>query len=318
MNILFKKSLLLVTVCALTTFSALAAQITIESPAQALANRQPIVVRVFLDPEEEKVSGLSGDFSFPTDLFTLEGISNESSVVSLWVNQPALSNEKYFDNRTHVTFEGIFPGGFDGVQSPYYTGKKKGIIFSVTLMPKDKGVATLLVDDIMLNAFTSDAKRIPVESAVATIYVPTLLDAIPVKISSPTRIKNQTLSVQITRNELVNNNAWYVLVHDTNETSAIQKIQIAETNDYNGELVRDSSWRIVKNPYVLLYQARTKYINVKVTYANNTYTTVTIPPVENSQSISLLSRILVSVVLVLLVLYFYGKSLFIILSKKKQ
>lgn len=295
--------------------SVYAASVSIDAPKRALSNRQPFVVSVYLNPEDNTISGISGSFSFPENLFVVDHISNENSIVPLWINQPAISEEKYFDNRVHINFEGIFPGGFDGVRSPYYKGKNKGSIFSVTLIPKDKGAAALLVDDLVVNAFTSDARPIPVESAVATIVVPELNDAIPTQPSALTRIKNQNLSAQITQDPLVNNNAWYVVVHDDNEKASIQKIQIAETDDYNGERVEEGSWRTVKMPYVLLYQDRSKFVNVKVTYTDNTYTTTTLAPVENSHSISTVSRILVSVIALLFALYFYGKSIIFIFFK---
>ena len=58
-------------------------------------------------------------------------------------------------------------------------------------------------------------------------------------------------------------------------------------------------------PYVLLFQDRTKYIHVKVVYSDHTYTLRTLPPVENSQSIPSMSRILLGIALLLLCVYFY-------------
>lgn len=317
MNHFFTKFFILTAVLCLPHL-VYAASITLTAPDRAVPTRQPVTVTVFLDTDKKTVSGIAGNFSFPEDMFTLGDISTEGGVVSLWLNQPTLSEEKYFDNRTHITFEGIFPGGYTGVRSPYYQGEKTGTLFTVTLIPKNKGTGVLLLDNIILNSFTSDAAPIPVESAVKMITVPQLLPlAGGEKNTILTRAKKQTLSTFITRDPLVNNNAWYLVIDDQGAPSAISSMYVAETNDYDAEAVAESDWRVIKNPYVLLYQDRTKNIHVKVMYADHTYTTNTIHAVENFTSISYISRILVGVAIVLFLLYIYGKDL-LISDKKKH
>jgi hypothetical protein len=285
-----------------------AAMISIDAPETALGNRQPIVVRVFLDAEQDTLSGIAGDFSFPSLLFDVESIMTQGSVVSPWVIEPHLSEEKYLDSKTHVTFEGIFPGGYSGVRSPYYDGSKPGILFSVTLVPKNSGVGILSVDDITFNAFSSDAKRLPSSPTFKTISVP-VLTASPVENhQDPKQVDTKGLRISITEDELINHGAHYLTLTHTNAFSAIKKIYVAETDEYSASDVSMSSWRETDIPYVLLYQDRTKYIHVKVLYANNTYTIRTLPPVENSKSITQLSRILVGVLALLFVLFFYAHS----------
>lgn len=288
-----------------------AAKITIDAPKSALGNRQPITVQLFLDANDDVVSGISGSFSFPADLFTIDSLSNQSSIVSLWVTQPAPSQEKYIDGRTHITFEGIFPGGYRGVRSPYYQGYKPGLLFSVTLIPKNKGQGTFVVDDLILNAYNQDATPLPIVSVIQDIRVPELTGPVVSSSNVLREITSKTLTAFITRDQLVNRNAWYLVVNDQEEKSPISQVYVVENDSYSASLVNDRRWRAVTTPYVLFYQDRTKYIHVKVLYANNTYALLTLPPVENSKSISGLSRILVSVIIVLSLLYFYGKKLFI-------
>lgn len=299
-----------------TTVTANAAKVTLLAPESAAQTGQPVTVQIFIDAEDDVLSGIAGNFSFPSDMFSLDAISLEDSVVSLWAVQPSLSEEKYLDNRTHLVFEGIFPGGYDGVRSPYYFNKKEGMLFSLTLLPKKKGKGVFLVDDISINAFNSDATPLVTTSASRLVTVP---DLIPVKYGSSEatfmRVKSSTLSAFITRTSLVNNNAWYVVVNEREPISPIQKILIAETDDYDAEAVSESSWRSAKVPYVLLYQNRSKSTHIKVVYANHTYTTVTLPSVENFTSISYLSRILVGIGLVLALMYFYGKNIFTLFKK---
>jgi hypothetical protein len=309
-------------ICGLLTFLscfffAYGAEITIQSSTMALANAQPIEVQIFLNPEEDTLSGISGSFSFPEDMFSIEDIVVESSVVSLWVKQPAISNEKYLDSRTHITFEGIFPGGYEGVRSPYYGGKKPGILFSVILVPKLKGMGAFIVDDVVLHRFDGEASLIDVPSVFRLISVPDLNVTKTVSSSLVHRIKSPTLTAAITRDSLISNNAWYLFINESKPVSGIESVYVAETDDYNGEIVEPSSWRKVTMPYVLLYQDRSKFVNVKIVYANRTYTTITLPPVENSNSISLISRILVSIVIVLCVIYAYATQRINSLQNKK-
>lgn len=318
-HMFYKKLLLALALLPLSLLHVSAAEVTILSPEKALANRQPIHVLVFLDTGKDTVSGLSGNFSFPSDMFTIGSIELESSVVSLWVQQPRVSEEKYLDNRTHVTFEGIFPGGYDGVRSPYYSGKKSGILFSLTLIPKNKGTGSLIVDDIVLNRFDYDATPIETASVVKTIVVPELLPGGEL-LSLMRRVERPTLSAFITRDPLINNNSWYLIVDETQVKSSINQIRVAETDDYTAELVNESMWRTIKIPYVLLSQERTKFIHIKIIYYDNTYTTLSLPPVENSKNIVTISRILISVITIVIVaalFYFYGKSIFTLFKKQQ-
>jgi hypothetical protein len=313
MNYLYTKISMAISIMVLSCVSASAASITIDAPSNVSSNRQPVVVRVFLDPEQDTLSGIAGNFSFSSDLFTIADISTENSVVSLWAVQPSLSEEKYLDARTHISFEGAFPGGYGGVRSPYYKGALPGILFSITLIPKGTGEGTLIIDDLALNAFDKDATPLPALSVLKDITVPQLNQAIPKDELPPTSVTSPTLTAVITRDELVNRNAWYLLINDPEPKSSIAQIYVAETDDYNGELVEEGSWRAAKNPYVLLYQNRTKYVHAKIVYSNRTYTIKTLPPVENSPQTIPMSRILVSIVIALSLCYLYGKKLFKIL-----
>lgn len=297
------------------TSSAYAAKISISAPHDVPPIQQPITVLVFLDAESDMVSGVSGEFSFPSDLFTIESLSDDSSIVSLWVTPPSLSQDKYIDGRTHINFEGIFPGGYSGVRSPYYQGSKPGVLFAVNLIPKNKGQGTFVVDNLILNSFTADAKPLPVDSIFEEVHVPALAMIASPLVHPAYEVVSKTLTAEVTRDVLVNRNAWYLVINEREQKSPIAKIYVAETNDYTAELVNEKNWRETSVPYVLLYQDRTKYIHTKVMYANNTYALVTVPPVENSHSISVLSRILISIIIVLSLVSVYGKKLFTVLQK---
>jgi hypothetical protein len=300
----------------LSVATSYAAEVTIVAPDGATPLRQPILVQVYLDTEDDAVSGIAGNFSFPSEMFDIESIITEKSIVSLWGVEPSVSEEKYLDRRTHITFEGIFPGGYSGVRSPYYRGKEPGILFSVMLVPKQKGNGSFIVDDIQLHAFDSNATQLPIASAVKLVSVPELLPVTKIVSRDPVGVNKKSLSARITRDPLVNNNAWYLIVEDRDSKYAIEDLYVAETNDYSADTVSASAWHSTKNPYVLFFQNRSKNVHVKFVYSNNTYALMTVPAVENFTSISNISRILVSIIVILSLMYMYGKKTFILFSKK--
>lgn len=318
MNYFFKKTVIAFVVILSLHSVVYGAAITITSPDKALANRQSVTVEVFLNLEDETVSGISGSFSYDADLFSVDTISSENSVVSLWIKQPALSHDVYLDGRTHITFEGIFPGGYGGVRSPYYQGVMPGKLFTVTLIPKNSGAGNFVVDTIELNTYNSEATPIKTESAIRQITVPRLTGSALSSPRIPVEVKSSTVSSFVTRDPLVNNNAWYLVTNDEQGKSAIDTIYVAETDDWNAHLVDERLWKKATNQYILSYQKRTKYIHIKIVYSDQTYTLTTLPPVENSAGIPLTSRILGGVAVLLLGLYLYAKYFFIPLSKKTQ
>lgn len=316
MNYFFKKAII-VFVATLSLHSVVyGASISIASPDKALANRQPIIIQVFLDLDGETVSGISGSFSYDADLFSLDTISSENSIVSLWIKQPTISHDMYLDGRTHITFEGIFPGGYSGIRSPYYQEVIPGKLFTVTLIPKNSGAGNFVVDTIELNAYNSEATPIKTESSIRQIIVPRLTGTASNSVHAPVEVKSNGVSSFVTRDPLVNSNVWYLVTNDEQGKSAIDTLYVAETDDWNAHLVDEREWKKASNQYILLYQNRTKYIHIKILYSDSTYTLTTLPPVENSAGIPLTSRILGGVAVLLLGLCLYVKYFFTLLSKK--
>ncbi len=310
MNLHLKKLVYLCAVLVTTQLFVEAASISIDAPAQTSTRRQPFIVQIYVDSDKDTISGFSGDFSFDSDLFLVSNISIDNTVVPLWIKQPTVSKEIYLDGRTHVTFEGIFPGGYSGVRSPYYQGLRQGRMFSVVLIPKNKGKGTFVVDNIILNSFDSEATPLKTTSSIKSITVPDQVGDLTIPIRVPVEIQDNSLTAFITRDQLVNNNAWYLVINEDESKSAIESIYVAETDDRVADAVSQSMWRKAANQYILRYQNRTKYIHIKVIYSDNTYALTTLPPVENSHRIPVASRILIGVAIALLVLYFYGKLFF--------
>lgn len=306
----------LITVTYFISLNVNAAKLIIDAPETAITNTKPVIVTVFVDPENTPLSALSGTLSFSSELFDIGDITTQSSIVSIWVTRPQVSDEKYFDSRTRISFEGIMPGGFSGVRSPYYDDGRPGIVFTVTLLPKAKGFGNILIDGVELHAYDSDGTLLSTESLTKNIIVPELIST-PLKINKEaTLVKSDTLVTVLARDPLIASNNWYLTVNDDESVRPINHIEVVESSEYNPLYVRSYEWSTMTNPYVLLYQSRVRYIHAKVIYENNTYAFKTIPPVENSQTNSHISLILLIVTMALLVLYQYGKTLKRIIQKK--
>ena len=315
---IFNKTLYISTIIILSSVAQVfAAHMYISSPSVASSNRESLALSIILDQENDVVSGLSGNFSFPEDLFDVKSITTQNGIVSLWINQPHVSDEKTFDGRTHIDFEGIIPGGFSGVHNPYFKGVSPGIVFTVTLIPKNKGNGQFTLKDVELHAYDSNGSLLLSNDDSTNISVPNLSGKEVSRLSDLIFTDNKTISMAISKSEFVDNNAPFLYVHEEDPSKTVDHIEIAESSEYNPNYVSEGVWHKASNPYLLIYTSRTKYIHAKIIYTNDTYTYKTLPPVENSQAFLDLSHILLYILVAISLLYHYGKNFLYIFKKSR-
>lgn len=271
------------------------AKIHLETPEEVFEYRQPYIVKVMLDTEEDTISGVGGDLSYPSNLFDIESILTSDSAVSVWATSPHVSLEKYLDGRTHILFEGIFPGGFNGVKSAYYKGSRSGMLFFLVLTPKNKGRGALVVDAITINSFSSDARELPSQIVTKEIDVPFQKAPNKKEVLLSQEVRSGTLQAFITRSSLVHNNAWYIAIKEGDTFSSIKNVFVEESNSSSVYSVLPTAWKDVTMPYILFYQDRSKYVHLKILYSDNTFAYKTIQPVENSRAMTNFSSILISI-----------------------
>ena len=293
-----------------------AAKLILVSPKTAAANGEPFAIQVFVDPEGYTLSGLSGVLTFPSEQFDVASITTQSSIVSLWVTHPRIVEERTFEGVSRILFEGIVPGGFSGVRSPFYQGERPGLVFTVSFFPKQKGLAKLSLNDIELHLYDEQGTKVYAKSSIAEIKVPEMIKVYTPQEKSEGRfVKSNTLKVTIAQDQLIDNNSWYINVNEDESARPINHIEVAESGEYDFAYVSSYAWHRMTNPYVLLYQSRVKYIHIKVVYENGTYATRTIPPVEKSLKILSLSYILLIILIVVAILYHYRENILQHLSK---
>lgn len=315
-SFIFKLLIILITVTSGTHLHA--GSVYIESPRADNHFSGPFLLDVMLDNEGEKVSGISGELSFPQDAFDIYTISTSESVVSPWVAYPEVSKEKYIDGRTHISFEGIFAGGFSGVRSAYYKGEKPGKLFSIIMIPKREGVALFLLDNVSVLGFNEHATPVHTSVVPLKVSVPTITTHTLPEVSKK-EVSSNNLEVMLSRSDLIYSNQWYLSVTEKESYSPLHKMYVAESDTYTPHMVISREWRLATNPYVLTFQDRSKYIHVKVEYSNKSYAFYTIAPVENSNTTRTSSIILIGIsTLALLLLVIYGTHIKFFQDIKKK
>ncbi len=233
----------------------------------------------------------------------------------MWVVQPKVSEEKSFDQRTHIIFEGIIPGGFSGVYSPYVKGIFPGIVFTVTLIPKGEGKGNFELKNVELHAYNNEGSIISNKGDIQPIFVPRLTGKEVIQSPELTIADSNTLTMMVNKSDLVNDSKPYLYIREEDPARTINYIEIAESSEYSPSHVSSYEWHKATNPYLLIYTSRTKYIHAKVVYTNNTFVYKTLPPVENSQTFLHSSRILLYIIIAIALLYLYGKN-FLHFSRK--
>jgi hypothetical protein len=292
----------------LTSATTYAARMVLVAPEFASTNGEPFTVSVYIDSEGQKISAVSGELTFNSDLLTIDTITTRNSVVSLWINQPKIDSNHVTEGTATISFEGIIPGGYDGVRSPYYKEKNPGLVFLVAFRPKKEGDSVIQLHNTQLHLLNAEGSIVPTHPQIAHISIPHQSIVYSPVYNKQTKTTSNTLDVSIKRNTLIANNAWYVDVNEDQSIRPTQHIFVAESREYTPEAVVSNFWKEINGIYVLENQLRTKYVHIKVEYQNNTFTYVTLAPVENSPLFIYSSRILSSIVgvLMLLLLYRYG------------
>lgn len=289
--------------------SAHAASLVLTAPEITPSDGHPIEVVITLDAEEDSVGAIAGTFSFPSDLFEIERISTKDSVVSLWLTPPKLSNEHFFDNRTRISFEGIFPGGFTGVRSPFYEGMEPGVVATVYLVPKQAGSAYFLIDDVELRRSDSVGTLLSTQASVHPVTVPYLSKIQSVEAKESVQVPNDGMEVVLARSDLIANSAWHAILRDNSTTRTINHFEVAESRKYSAHDVKPFLWRTSPSPYILINQSRSVYLHVKAVYDDGSYAYTTIAPVENSEASLPISRILTIISFLVILAYLYSKKL---------
>jgi hypothetical protein len=260
---------------------------------------------VMLDPETESINAFSGALSIPSEYMDIDSISTSGGIASFWLVSPRISKERDFNKRSRIMFEGVLPGGFDGVRSPYYEGVRPGKLFSVTLKPIQSGNAIIVFENIDLRLHDGKAtKIIPAVNQLA-IAIPDIktLPRIDSLKREPKELTDISLQGFLAQDESVDNGKWMLIIRDEAIERTPTGYFVAESKRSNPREIKKYEWKEASNPYILKYQSRNRFIHMKAEYSDTTYGFATIAPVENIDTTRPLSRILILIVIAFIFAY---------------
>lgn len=109
---------------------AYAATLNFSPSSGSFAAQSRFSVTVFVSTPDQAINALGGTITFPTESLEVVSLSKTGSVINLWAQEPAFSN-----NAGTVTFEGI-------ALNPGYTGAF-GKVFTITFRAKTTGSASV-------------------------------------------------------------------------------------------------------------------------------------------------------------------------------
>ncbi len=282
---------------------ASAAQLKIEQKTEAVSGL--VQIDIVLDAQGESINALSGVLSLPSNYFSIDAVSTAGSVVSLWLVQPHVSTDRLFDTRIRIPFEGAMPGGFTGIRSPYYEGERPGVIFSVTLRPETAGEALLLLENVDIRLNDGKATKAQVQSETLTISIPNLatIAKIPKTKSVSQELAQSEIKAFLSQSDSIQNGKWVLMIHDDTQDRTPQTYSVAESRSSFANDIHAYEWKKVSFPYVLAHQSRDRFIHIKSDYADGAYSFTTLSPVENSNDIQDIWRILILLALALILGY---------------
>lgn len=121
---------------------------------------------IFVRSEGVAINSAEATLNFPTDLLQATSVSTSNSIFSLWVEQPAFSN-----NLGQITFSGGVPNpGFSGVI---------GTVLTATFRAKSVGTADLTVSDAAIRANDGSGTDVFTSSNDASIVIQAAQPEIP-------------------------------------------------------------------------------------------------------------------------------------------
>lgn len=192
---------------------------------------QTFEVGVFLNTEGAELNAVEGSIVWPKGSFSLEGVRDGSSVVSLWVEHPTSLESG------GVRFAGVLPGGYRG---------ERGYLFSIILRADAPGLATITTtaEQLLLNDGQGTAApltRAPLKvTVVPQAKSPGFLPPYDAEAPEP-------FAPQLARNPQVFQGRWFVVFATQDKGSGLDHFEIQETQGKQpGE-----SWVKVESPYVL-------------------------------------------------------------------
>jgi hypothetical protein len=246
-------------------------------------------VLVTLNTQGQSVNAVEAHLGFDPSEFSIASISDAVSLVNVWIERPAFSN----DSGT-VDFSGIIPGG---------VSSSGGKIITVTIIPRKAGASkgfSVISATVLLN----DGKGTPAKLSTASNGFLLSLQTS----STPVPVTNQSPDVfvpKIGKDPNLFNGQYFLAFSATDQYSGIDHYDVLEA-PRNVKVSDHSIWQTAESPYLLKDQTLSSNIYVRAVDQAGNSRIVEVPapfpaPIRNVQwEIPIILLLLIAGVIALL------------------
>ncbi len=257
-----------------------------------------VVVDVFIDPEGESLNTFAGTLEYPTDMVLLESISTIDSVVGLWVDRP---NEA---ERGSISWSGLTPGGFRGVQSPFTNSSASGKLFQMVFRTVETGPVGMNFSSIEVRKHDGAGSLAVTTAHPVSFTAGTVPENVTVPVAISANSDSVTFTAEVIRDERVADNKWIaVFAVDTNRVS-VDHYEVAESLYKDSAAIASRKWKRAESPYILAHQSRRHTVHVKAVATDGQIYTTTVAPLPREYSTT--GNILLWSILGVLVIVFFA------------
>jgi len=220
-----------------------AAEIFFDTSEKSIAQGEEFLVHIRVDTEGDAVNAIAGMLNFPSNLFSIQSVSDGNSVLNFWIEKPESSSAQ----TESLRFSGMTPGGFKG---------KEALLFSMIVRAEQSGSGSFSMTDVQ--TLRNDGKG----SSVSTTVIPLSVD-----ISSS--FGSSTVRFSSARDDIAPEDFNPLIAHDPTLFDG-RYFLVFSTQDKGSGIssyaVREGRWGQYKNaksPYLLQNQSLRKKIFVK-------------------------------------------------------
>lgn len=227
----------------------------ISTQPQSVVVPQPdsYTVSVLLNSEDESLNAVEGVVSVNSSLGEVLSVTDSGSIITYWVSPPK------WDGKTRtISFSGTIPGGFTGnagilfsLVLPAYSGQNisDAITFNSISALRNDGLGSSARITSKNFGFGTENTPVDVEVKEQLYTSEGKKDNIPPEIFSP----------QLSRDERVFDNKWFINFSTTDKQSGIDHYEIQETRTGT---IDPQKWERAESPYQLKDQELHSYIYV--------------------------------------------------------
>lgn len=224
------------------------------SPSEHLAKQEkPFTTTVVINTEGENINAIEGVLKIDARLAGAVQLSDSGSLITYWIAKPQWDGQQNV-----VRFSGAIPGGYKG---------SAGILFSLILPPHDGAPIDNAVTISDFKAYKNDGvgsnTRVTTRNFslgdIAGQVDTGITDQLYIDGTRKDDIAPEVFSPQISRDENVFNNKWFISFSTVDKQSGIDHYEIQETQSGS---IDSGEWKTATSPYELQDQELHSFVYV--------------------------------------------------------